>query len=359
VLRANSPEWDPDAKVAASLMLRRWGGEDPDAAFAYVEGLGLKRGGGDAAVVLSAIAAEDPQRAIEWLQNPDNKLAHVPWMGHIFAGTITKEWMRSDPDAALAWAATVPDNQRTGAYTGVLETLAASDPERAGALVTELEAGKARTDVIGRIAKAWSDQSPRGALDWALGLDGGDRDKAVGEALGGWARSDPAEAAAYLDAMPSGESDPGFAVQVATNWAQQAPAEAADWLQSQPDSARKPAAMGQVMWSWTVSDPQAASTWLVEQPPAEVRDSAIGSLAKATFDTDPEGAVSWAATISNAGQRSATLDRGVRTWLEREPEAARRWIDATDTLTAEEVQKFTDTVNTLTAGFYRIGVSLP
>ena len=39
------------------------------------------------------------------------------WMGHMLAGTIATEWVRQDPDAALAWANSLPENQRQGAGT--------------------------------------------------------------------------------------------------------------------------------------------------------------------------------------------------------------------------------------------------
>ena len=155
-LRQSTPEWDPDARVAAQLMLTRWGKADPASALAYIDGLPVRKAGGDAAIIISAIAASDPQQAIEWLQKADNNLAKQPWMGQILAGSITKEWVRQDPEAALEWATTLPRQQQTGAYGGVLGTLAATDPARASKLAIELPEGDARRDVIGQIARSFS-----------------------------------------------------------------------------------------------------------------------------------------------------------------------------------------------------------
>ena len=151
----------------------------------------FKQKGADPHIILASLASLDPKRAAEWLAAPDNELVHFPWMGHILAGTVAKEWVRQDPDAALAWAATVPDNQRLGAYTGVLGTLATTDPERASTLATELEPGGARNHIIGEIAKTWVRNDPDAALAWAGSLEGDERGRAVGEALGAWAQTNP------------------------------------------------------------------------------------------------------------------------------------------------------------------------
>ena len=338
-LRQSTPDWDPDARVAAQLMLTRWGKADPEGALAHIGKLDMKSAGGDAAIILSALAATDPLRAVEWLENPDNKLANSRWIGQILAGSITKEWVRQDPDAALAWAQTVPENQRSGAYTGVLGSLAATDPERASKLAMQLPDDDARREILGQIARSWSEISPAEAVEWASTLDGRGRSRAMGEALGEWAQKSPPEAAAFVDSLPeAGEGQ--YLQRVASSWAEHAPADAAQWLESHQESEGKADAMGWVMWHWTNSDPQAASTWLIDQPAGGSRDRAIGSLAKATFESDPGAAVTWAATITDERQRAGTLERGVREWLEREPVKAREWISTTDQISQEEAQRF-------------------
>lgn len=338
-LRQSTPDWDPDARVAAQLMLTRWGKSDPDGALAYVQSLDYKKAGGDAAVIISSLAATDPQRAIRWLQDPDNKLANLPWMGQILAGSITKEWVRQDPDAALAWATTLPKNQQSGAYGGVLGTLAATDPARASALAVDLPAGDARRDIIGQIARAWSESAPDEAIQWASTLEGDERERAVGEALGAWAQSAPNEAAGYVDQLAEDERTEGMLDRVASNWARQEPEAAAHWLANQAEGADKANAMGDVMWNWTVADPQAASTWLLDQPAGNSRDEGIGALAKATFDNDPASAVTWAANMSDDEKRQSSVGIGVNVWLERDPDAANQWLNTTDSISQEEIQR--------------------
>lgn len=341
-LRQSTPDWDPDARVAAQLMLTRWGKADPEGALAYAAGLGRDKAGRDATIILSAVAADDPQRAVKWLEDPDNKLVKQPWLGQFLAGSVTKEWVRQDPEAALEWAMNTPESQRSGAYSGVLGTIAATDPKRAATLASTLPEGDARNEIIGQIARAWSETSPVEAIQWASSLDDKERKRATNEALGKWAQSDPEEAADYVDQLADGDRIEGMLDRVASNWARQEPESAAMWLMDMDESADKADAMGDVMWNWTVADPEAASTWLLEQPEGNSRDEGIGALAKATFDKDPESAVTWAAHMSDETKRQWAVGVGVNVWLDRDPAAAREWLNDTDALSPEWIDGILD-----------------
>ena len=324
-LRAGSPDWDPEARFLAHMLLTRWGQEDPDAAFASLKDMDFKRSGGDASSILASLAALDPKRAVGWLNDPDNTLQHMPKMGHVLAGTIAKEWVRQDPDAAMAWASGLPDDQRHGALGGVIESLATSDPQRAAAMVMGMESDRERHGFIGEVAQSWGKRTPDIAMDWAQTLVGKEREQAVNEILDGWAQSKPSDAAAYVDALPLSERRESQISEVAREWARRDPAEAAAWLGRQEEGQGRRDSMGELMWNWTTVDPAAASSWLAEQPASESRDVGAVTLAKTVFDGDPEGAVSWAATISNEEMRAAAVTRGVSAWAKRDVDAAQAW----------------------------------
>jgi RNA polymerase sigma factor (sigma-70 family) len=159
-LRELTPDWDPEAKMATQVLFTRWGRSDTAAAFAYLEGRDYQTTGSDTAFALGALAADDPQQAISWLSDPDNKLAHLPWMGDILAGAVAKEWVRQDPEAAFQWAQTVPIEQRRGALSGVLETIAANDPTHAVTLAATLPASHERDEIIEAITTRGIEQDP-------------------------------------------------------------------------------------------------------------------------------------------------------------------------------------------------------
>lgn len=324
-LEQSSPEWDPESKLILHMMLTRWAREEPDAAFASLDTLGTRNRGERASSILASLAAVDPDRAATWLASPDNKLVDFPFMGHILAGTVGKEWMRQDTDSALSWAANLPEAQRAGAYVGILGTLASTDPGRAAALATTLEPGDARRIILGDIGEAWALKAPQEAMAWVQSLDPSDRPAALRDTLNSWATAQPAEAAAFVQTMPAAELTGDLLKSVAEPWAVKAPEAAAAWVMNQAEGKAQNDAIGSVVWNWTKQDPLAASTWLRDQPAGTARDSAIGGLALATFDNDPAGAVTWAAQMADDQSRTQAVTIGLTEWLKRDPAAATSW----------------------------------
>ena len=326
-LQESAPQWDPHMKMAVGLLLTRWATADTDAAFAHVEQMKNKDQARDATFsILRALSSQDPQKALEWMSGQGNDMAKNGWMGHALAGTIASEWVRQDPDAALAWANSLPQNQRQGALGGALETIAASDPLEAAQRLLELDPGEAREKAAGNIANLWAKRAPQEAMEWAMTLEGDDRESAMTRALGGWASVEPEQAASFINDIPAEERTGSQVSEVGRRWASQEPSKAAQWLIDQPESRGRTDAVGYAMWHWTNEDPGGAADWILEQPRGDFRDNGIASIAKATFEEDPSSAVTWAATIDNDKQREGSIERGVREWAKREPELAREWV---------------------------------
>jgi len=326
-LQESAPQWDPHMKMAVGLLLTRWAAADSNAAFAHVEQMKDKGHARDATFsILRALASQDPQRALEWMSGQGKDMAKDGWMGHALAGTIASEWVRQDPDAALAWANSLPKNQRQGALGGALETIAASNPVEAAQRLLELDPGEAREKAAGNIDNLWAKRAPQEAMEWAMTLEGDDKESAMSKALGGWASSEPDEAASFINGIPVEERTDSQVREVGRRWASQEPSKAAQWLIDQPDSSGRTDAVGYAMWHWTNEDPGGAADWILEQPRGDFRDNGIASIAKATFEEDPSSAVTWAATIDNDKQREGAIERGVREWAKREPDQARDWV---------------------------------
>ncbi len=319
---------DPKTRFLSHLLLTRWGQEDPDAAFASLGNLSAKRNGSQANAILGGLASTDPSRAVAWLTNPDNNAQHQPWMGYSLAQTLSAEWSRQDPEAALAWATSLESGDlQTGAYSGIINNLLESDPERAASIAMDVESN-ARPKLLGQIAETWAEQEPGAAVDWAASLEGDERRVAMSEAMAGWAQLSPESAANYLNDLPT-EQRAEHVGAVARSWAERAPAEAAEWLGAQPEGESKVDAMGHVMWNWTSQNPEAASTWLAEQPPGESFDRGVAGLAKAAthaFD-DPEAGVTWSSTIHNEELRTTMTRHTLGQWMEQDPAAARAWAE--------------------------------
>lgn len=326
-LRVISSDWDPEAGMLIHMMLTRWAQEDPIAAHKSLSALDLRNMAADACSILGGLAAGDPEQAAAWIADPDNALVNFPNMGNMLAGTVAKEWGRRDQSAALQWAHSLPDNQRIGAYTGILGNLAASDPQTASTVAMQLPQDDGRSYLVGEIATAWARQSPDNAMAWVQTLEGNDRTTGFSKALTIWGEMDPIAAARFVDQLSADENVGPHVASLAGAWATQAPAQAAAWVASHPEGPGKNAGMSTVMWNWTMRDPEAASQWLAQQPSGASKDEGINGLASAAFDTDPAAALNWASEIVNPALRTQSVELGLRTWLYRDPAAARHWAN--------------------------------
>ncbi|MDB4573010.1 hypothetical protein N9Z92_03805 [Akkermansiaceae bacterium] len=330
-IRKSAPHWDPEAKMIAHILLTRWAIDDPDAALASLEGIDLGKHGADPVSVLSGVASMHPDIATAWLDNPENKMVKLPFMGQILAGSIAKEWVRRDQEAALKWAEGLPDSQKAGAFTGVLGSLASTDPRKAASLASNLAPGGSREHIIGEIAQSWAQDSPKEALDWAATLTGKERERALTTGLAQLAKDDRKSAAEFVEALDPAERA-SYLKSVSSSWATEEPAEAAEWVMDLAPGSEKQdavgAALGDVLWQWTRQDPQAAGTWLNEQEKGPTLDGAITGLAGAAFEQDPEASLSWATQISNEGLRGISITVGLGAWMQRDAEAASQWAKA-------------------------------
>lgn len=323
LLRLKTPEWDSEAKMLAHLLLSRWAKEDPESAYASLNDADFTNSRGHPTTILAVLAAYDPQRAADWLKNPENANAFYPRLGHELAGTISKEWARQDLPAALAWAQSLPDQQRGGAYSGVLGSLATTNPEQASSLALTLDPGPARQHIVGEIASSWARNSPVDALTWAQSLSGKEQTDATRSALRIWAQNEPGETAKYLDSLDH-EIDSHLPV-VAGTWARNEPSRAADWVASQPEGEGRNDAIAEALWNWTTQNPAAATEWVQDQKEGPVRDHAIAGLATAALDFDPATALDWTAKISQPNLKHSLIQRSLAIWKREDPEAAQQW----------------------------------
>lgn len=324
-LRQGTPHWDQEGKFFAHMLLSKWARLDPDAALASLNGIDTKRYGDAPFSVISAISSQDPQRAIAWLNDEQNPFASHKWMVQFLAGTISKEWVKQDPEAALRWAQNVPSDQRIGALTGVLGSIAMTDPKRAAQLAMEIEAGSGREHVLADIAQSWAAKDPIGALAWVESLSDSERPRALNNTLAIWARTDPESAAQYVTNHLDEDKSHKLVKSVTEAWVTKAPDEAAKWIATLPDDNKGMKAMSDAMWHWTHKNPEAAATWLADQPAGPMKDQGITGLAKASFEFDKAAALSWSREISDEKTRNFSTAIGLKAWAKEDPQAASQW----------------------------------
>jgi len=323
LLRSKTPEWDSESKILTHLLLTRWAKADPEAAFGSLDTANFSLERGHSLSILSALAALDPKRTANWLTSPVNTRAYYPIVGHILSGTIAKEWARQDPRAALEWAQTLADQQQAGAYSGVLETIAATDPQKAATLALGLKAGNARNDILAKIAQSWARQSPLKALAWTSTLVPEARGHATSRALESWSKNHPEKAAQYLDENPN----PKYLKIIANQWSKRDPEDTANWIASKTESPQRDSALADTLWHWTTQTPKAATAWIEDLPAGNSRDQAIAGLAVAAVEFDPRSALEWSLKITTPSLRNDLSQHTFKAWSVTDPKIAQQWAN--------------------------------
>jgi hypothetical protein len=229
--------------------------------------------------------------------------------------TAALTWAQSLP--------TTNDDVRQSALNNVLGTWTDTDPAGASAylqqnLGTDPDFGK----LASQLATNWGKTDPQAALAWAQSLPPGDaQNSTVAAAVSQLATVDPQ--AAWNDAQQlSGGAQDKTLGNVITAWADQQPDQAAEALANMPEGADLDTATTNVAKSWLRQDPDAASDWVDTLPEGTARDDAVTQVVSALSNKDPATAFDWATSIGNQGNRNKQVVKLATQWANQNPAAA-------------------------------------
>ncbi len=345
-----------------------WGRKNPKAALAWADTLQPSEKMSVTGPVIHAWARSDPSGAANHVAQMPKSQRSLDWVhetAHI--------WAEQDRDAALAWAQMQTDvGIRKRALRGAVGSWAHSDAMAAGEFALAIENTADRHAVLETVARRWAEQSVADSLQWAMSLDGGNRDRATMVAFEEIARHDPRLAASTFGELSSslsnGESRDGIhsdiarevadrlalsnpndaadwvlklpeadhvrrhAVErVAERWASLSPEEAANWVLGLPENDHlQRHAVERVTERWLRTDSMAASEWISEMPEGEARDAAAGELVRYIARSDQFSAFSWATSVNNEGYRRDLMRDVLRRWQKTDPVAARVAVEGAD-----------------------------
>lgn len=327
-----------DQYMSMNLLMGRYAEIDPEKALSFVaQSSGMERMMGTSSI-LRTWASSDPKAAADYLANNVLNSAGDEWQHRRTAGSVASEWARQDPDAALAWAKSLPEEVRGDALGNIIEQLTSEDPLKAAGVAMSFE-GEERERSFRTIADQWSRNEPQEAVKWAESLNGEGRAGAMEEALENWVTKDTESTVAYLDKMETSERDEIMS-EVVEHWARidaASAADAANWVAQQPQGEGKVDATGEAVGAWMRADAEAASTWLGEQPAGDAKDRGIAALLRdRSVREDPQVAVLWADSISDEKMRGEQVSRSTRSWLANDRAAALEYLDTTESLSVEQ-----------------------
>ncbi len=255
------------------------------------------------------------------------------WEANMSTSISLSGWASADPDAALAWLdenAKDGDDRTKGWWMrGLINGVSNSDPDKATKLVTKLAAEDpdSASRYVGTIARTKLKDGVASADTWMNSLDNPKlREGAlatIGEHL---SRSDPKEAAQWIQQYADEPGSERAVGDVADEWAEKDPKAAVDWVKSLDPGDSQNRGMNEVLSEWSRNDPTAASQYLSSMPDGGSKDHAITGLVRGTLREEPESALEWANTISDPDMREKTMIDAGASWLRRDKEAAAAWM---------------------------------
>ncbi|MEO5714961.1 MAG: hypothetical protein ABIT37_15890 [Luteolibacter sp.] len=174
-----------------------------------------------------AVAAAEEARAIA-----------SPTLREEMTRRAMQAWALKDPEAALAWAAELPDQGESGiAMMQVCAEVAESDPAAAIRLAVSHRLDEVTGGIIGNFTASWAARDLSAARDWVTGQPAGEfHDQLMERIAFEYAKTDPPAAAQLVvDRMGSGESQIEAAISVLHQWAIKDLPAATAWVALFPD----------------------------------------------------------------------------------------------------------------------------
>lgn len=281
---------------AYSGLFSQWAQVDPAGAGAALEGLTgipIDNKFSMASQIAQAMAASDPEAALEWAWRWDEQ-AGSPSRQHRWTwDNVVSQIANSDPNRALALAAELPEgSRRTNLVSNSLAQLAATDPLAALDQLDLVPSGQPRRSAMRNVVSNWAQSDPVMAMDWVMTLPPDQRPEALQSVSWSVISSDLALALAYTDDMN--------------------PQEKTQWI-------------SQLIDDYAMEDPQAAIAWLAEYEHLPQYGEWIGTIAQTRVVDDPRWALKLLARIEEPRQLQAAQLQIIHTWVQFDPIAAGKW----------------------------------
>ena len=193
--------------------------------------------------------------------------------------TVTRRRvLRDGPDAAIAWAEALPDDDprfKHHALMRVATAAAAVQPEKATALVDRQMNGPYYDNLPQRVAKGWFDHDPEQTFAWLSSLpEGPERDEAVRETFRLWLSFSTPPSLAWVQAQPGARwADPAHSVYAGYLAKTTNPEKGMDWTQRIVGEDERHMTQAQVARIWLAVEPERADAWLEQSdlPPDLIR----------------------------------------------------------------------------------------
>ena len=278
-------------------LFRNWARKDPDGALAAAYQIEDKQSRSAALVgVISDLAKDDPQAAIEWLDGQES--------GQMISqtkGNLLNQFLQEDVDAVLN-------------YVGSRE-----DPLEVRKILRNLHfsqlGAQADFDKINSV------------MDW-LGTvaTGQTYSNKVGDIVKAMVQVDPGRARRYVSEMAPGAARLQAINAVANSLVREDVDAAINFFNSLEFKDEKQRAMSGISWQLVQNDPERAKEFMLTSEDPMVQRSLSNQLARALSGEDRDTSLEWAAQIEDQSARDNALRNIVSEWVVADPQAAFDYI---------------------------------
>jgi hypothetical protein len=288
--------------VALAPTLLEMGPDSVDAVAGVFETSFAEGGGGGLPLELlvGRLAALDPLQARERILTwPDDRKGEA-------LPILVGAWAQSDPGTAIEVLNEIIDPEiRGNAFTALVEGWADSgdagvwrylaglpagmERERGTVVVVQQQMALGGPDAAIRRIEQLPQEPPMNAF----------KAQALRTAVGVLARSDPARAAALVEAHRDDPKGGHLMRRVAVNWVTQDGPAALTWLRTQPQTPQRDRVMREAYRRWVIRDRDAAVVWMDDQSDQAGLQSIFDMYATALARSDPPAAIAWVRHIED------------------------------------------------------------
>ena len=327
---------DGAAKVQAlSGALQQWASTDPMQALQWLDSLPV-----DGSVynsrkqVFSRILNQDFDTAKAFIESESDPVERREILSNLHFNNHAWSKSYEEIESLFDWVGTVATGSTYDQkVSGVVRSMAESDPDRAMEFMLQMRPGNARMSALGSIASKMAERDPMAALAFAQGLEYEDERKRALSSMSWQLTRQGGEAAR---AMVGGDADPMLQRQVAgqmvAEWTKYDRPAALAWVESLADDQARNNSVGKILNHWIQSESGAAIDYMVNDLPEDRLNSNLNSAFSQWARQDPEAAVAGLAQLpeSETLKQADIYNRVAQAYVQHDPMAASEWIATLD-----------------------------
>jgi len=276
---------------------------------------------------ISKWMAPDPVHAAQFTL--DNSSGYA---AQLTMDTIGKEWAKTDPAAAMAFASAHPGQLGSTLGGSALKQWVTTDFSQAADWLANTDS-RTLNRLSPAFVEAWAKTDAGAALAWCdENLSGSSLAQAVRSVVTGAADKDLTAAAALVAQMDPSPARTQAAVAVARKWMPElssdksVPPEATTWLAGlDAESCRR--VLEEITWQWATSDSKTMAAFLAQSPSERVPSSTDSILARQMARQNPLQALDWSSQLPPGRALSAGA-AAYAEWRNSQPDAASEWFNA-------------------------------